>query len=220
MNTSPNNHPFSVSVVGILRGVSAGFFPDIMDVSYAAGLTALEVTLNTQGAEAIIAANRDRVPAGGYLGVGTVCTVEEARRAIGCGAMFLVSPNLDVTVIEYARSQGVPTIAGALTPTEVYTAWSAGAAMVKVFPCQALGGARYIRDLRGPFDAIPLVAVGGVSLDTLDDYFSAGVNGVGVSAALFGKKALREKDTPAIGENVKIFIDHCRRAQDRLLLSP
>lgn len=210
---------FSVPVIGILRGVSADFFPEIMGVSFAAGLEAMEVTLNTRDAEQIISRNRDQVPAGKYLGMGTVCTVEEARRAVGCGAMFLVSPNLDTKVVEYARSQGIPIVAGALTPTEIHAAWSACADMIKVFPCHALGGARYIRDLRGPYDDLPLVAVGGVTLDTLDAYFEAGVNGVGVSASLFGKVALQEKDAPAIGRNVKIFIDHCRRAQDRLLLS-
>lgn len=207
---------FSVSVIGILRGVKAGFFPELMEVSFAAGLLALEVTLNTRGAEGIISRSRDQVPSGCYLGMGTVCTVEEARRAVGCGAMFLVSPNLDVKVVEYAKSQGVPMVVGALTPTEIHTAWSAGADMIKVFPCQALGGASYIRDLRGPYDDLPLVAVGGVTLDTVSAYFAAGVSGVGVSATLFGKVALQEEDAPAIGRNVKSFLDHCRRAQDSL----
>ena len=125
--------------------------------------------------------------------------------------MFLVTPNLDLRVIEYARSQKIPIVAGALTPTEVYTAWSAGADMIKVFPCQAMGGPRYINELRGPFDTLPLVAVGGVTLDNLASYFAAGASGVGVSSSLFGRQALQEKDTAAIGRNVKIFIDHCRR---------
>lgn len=207
---------FAVPVVGILRGVAADFFGEIMAVSFAAGLIALEVTLNTRDAERIIERSRGQVPAGCYLGAGTVCTVEEARRAVGCGAMFLVSPNFDPRVIDYARSVGVPIVAGALTPTEVYGAWAAGADMIKVFPCQALGGARYIRDLRGPFASIPLLAVGGVTVATLEEYFAAGVSGVGVSAALFGKVALQERDVPAIGRNVKKFIDDCRLVQDRL----
>lgn len=207
---------FSEPIIGILRGVEADFFGEIMEVSFAAGLKALEVTMNTPGVERIIARYRPQVPAGRYLGVGTVCTVEEARRAIDCGAMFLVSPNFDARVIDFAKSVGVPVVAGALTPTEVYGAWTAGADMVKVFPCQALGGARYIRDLRGPYDTIPLVAVGGVALANLEEYFAAGVSGVGVSATLFGKAALQERDGAAIGRNVKTFIEHCRQAQDRL----
>ena len=206
---------FSASVIGILRGVEEDFFAEIMEVSYGAGLPALEVTLNTRGAEQIISRCRAGVPEGRYLGVGTVCTVEEAKRAVGCGAMLLVSPNCDVRVIEYARSQEVPIVAGALTPTEIHAACSAGADMVKVFPCHALGGAQYIRDLRGPFDSLPLVAVGGVTLETLDAYFAAGVNGVGVSTSLFGKEALEQKDLPSIGRNVKKFLDHCHQAQER-----
>jgi 2-dehydro-3-deoxyphosphogluconate aldolase/(4S)-4-hydroxy-2-oxoglutarate aldolase len=211
---------FAAAVIGILRGVEEAFFVELMTVSFAAGLTALEVTLNTKHAERIIARNRDQVPVGCTLGMGTVCTVEEAKRAVGSGAMFLVSPNFDARVVDYARSVDVPIVAGALTPTEIYAAWSAGAAMIKVFPCHALGGARYIHDLRGPFASLPLVAVGGVTFDSLEAYFSAGVNGVGVSAALFGKEALRERDVPAIGRNVKKFIDHCRQIQDRLQLRP
>ena len=96
-------------------------------------------------------------------------------------------------------------IAGAFTPTEVYTAWAAGAAMVKVFPCGVVGP-NYIRELRGPFEQIPLVAVGGVNLSNLGDYFKAGVAGVGVSSALFGKDALAEQDLEAIGDNVGEFV--------------
>lgn len=211
---------FSVSVIGILRGVEADFFPEILEASFAAGLMALEVTMNTRDAERIISRNRGIVPFGRFLGMGTVRNIEEAKRAVGCGAMFLVSPNLDVAVIAYAKKQGLPIVAGALTPTEIYAAWKAGADMIKVFPCQALGGARYIKELRGPYDDLPLVAVGGVTLDNLAAYFAAGVRGVGVSTSLFGGEALQQKDALAIGRNVKIFIEHCRRAQDRLLLSP
>lgn len=210
---------FSVSVIGILRGVEEDFFPEIMERSFAAGLVALEVTLNTRKAEQIISRSRDKVPAGRYLGMGTVRNIEEARRSVGSGAMFLVSPNLDLKVIEYARLQSIPVVTGALTPTEIYAAWSAGADMIKVFPCQALGGARYIRELRGPYDDLPLVAVGGVTLDNVELFFEAGVNGVGVGTSLFGKEALKKKDALSIGRNVKMFIEHCRRTQDRLLLT-
>lgn len=215
---APGAPKFSATVIGILRGVDEAFFGELMPVAFAAGLTALEVTLNTKGAERMVARNRPLVPNGHLLGMGTVCTVDEAKRAVDCGAMFLVAPNFDARVVDYARSVDIPIVAGALTPTEVHAAWSAGAAMVKVFPCHALGGARYIRDLRGPYATIPLVAVGGVTVDSVDDYFTAGVNGVGVSTALFGKDVLRQRDLPALGRNVKKFIDHCRQVQDRLQL--
>ena len=205
-----------VPVIGILRGVEGDFFGEVMQISFAAGLTAMEVTMNTPGAEEMVREYRSAVPSGKLLGMGTIRNLEEARRGVAAGAMFLVTPNLDLKVIEYARAEGIPIVAGALTPTEVYAAWAAGADLIKVFPCGAMGGPRYLKDLLGPFDQLNLVAVGGVSLANLAEYFAAGATAVGVSTSLFGSKALREKDLDQIGENVKIFIEHCRRAKDRV----
>ncbi|MBU1405956.1 MAG: bifunctional 4-hydroxy-2-oxoglutarate aldolase/2-dehydro-3-deoxy-phosphogluconate aldolase [Proteobacteria bacterium] len=206
----------NVPVIGILRGVEGDFFGEVMQISFAAGLTAMEVTMNTPDAEKIVAEYRPAVPSGKLLGMGTIRNLEEARRAVAAGAMFLVTPNLDLSVIEYAKAETIPIVAGALTPTEVYTAWNAGADLVKVFPCAAMGGPPYIKDLLGPFDHLRLVAVGGVSLANLSDYFAAGAAAVGASTSLFGAKALREKDLAQIGHNVKIFIEHCPRAKDRV----
>ncbi|MFA6499231.1 MAG: bifunctional 4-hydroxy-2-oxoglutarate aldolase/2-dehydro-3-deoxy-phosphogluconate aldolase [Desulfurivibrionaceae bacterium] len=207
---------FDVPVIGILRGVEGDFFGEVMQISFAAGLTAMEVTMNTPDAEQIVREYRPAVPAGRLLGMGTIRNLEEARRAVGAGAMFLVTPNTNTGVIEYARKEGVPIVTGALTPTEVYAAWSAGADLVKVFPCGAMGGPQYIKDLLGPFDHLRLAAVGGVSLANLQEYFTAGAATVGVSTSLFGTKALREKNLDQIGQNVKIFIEHCRSAKDRV----
>ncbi|MDA8164263.1 MAG: bifunctional 4-hydroxy-2-oxoglutarate aldolase/2-dehydro-3-deoxy-phosphogluconate aldolase [Desulfobacteraceae bacterium] len=214
MGTEQNNRntalALAVPVIGILRGIEGGFFGEVMDAAFGAGLQAIEVTLNTPGAERMVAANRPRVPAGRLLGMGTVRNPEEARRALAAGAMFLVTPNLDPEVIGLAIEAGVPVVAGALTPTEVYAAWQAGAALIKVFPCGPVGGPRYIRELRGPFDHIPLAAVGGVSIENLRDYFAAGATAVGVGASLFGKEALAGRNLPEIAAHVKKFIEHCR----------
>ena len=206
-----------VPVIGILRGVDGCFFGEVMAVSFAAGLTAIEITMNTVDAEEIVRRCRPAVPDGKLLGMGTIRNLEEARRAVAAGAMFLVTPNLDLEVITYARAEDIPIIAGALTPTEVYAAWVAGASLVKVFPCGSLGGPDYIRALRGPFDQIPLAAVGGVSLANLAEYFAAGTAAVGVSSTLFGGNALRGKNLDQIGENVKKFIEgtlHVLRSVD------
>jgi 2-dehydro-3-deoxyphosphogluconate aldolase/(4S)-4-hydroxy-2-oxoglutarate aldolase len=142
--------------------------------------------------------------------MGTVRNVEEARMARGAGAMFFVTPNLDIQVIEFAAKHAIPIVVGGLTPTEVYTAWRAGADMVKVFPCSAMGGPQYIRQLLGPFDDLKLAAVGGVNSKNLADYFAAGATAVGVSTALFGKQALAEKNLSMLTDNVKHFIETCR----------
>jgi 2-dehydro-3-deoxyphosphogluconate aldolase/(4S)-4-hydroxy-2-oxoglutarate aldolase len=197
---------FDIKVIGILRGVERGFFSEIAEAAFASGLQALEVTMNTDNVLAMIEENRGKVPKGAFLGVGTVRTLVEAKAAISAGAMFLVTPNVDRDVIQYAVGQEVPVVAGALTPTEVFAAWQAGASMVKVFPCGALGGANYIKSLCGPFDQVPLVAVGGVTMENVGDYFKVGAQAVGVSTALFGKDALAEKNIKKLTKNVKNFI--------------
>ena len=197
----------TVPVIGILRGISGDFFSRLMPVAFAAGLQAVEVTMNTACAEKIVADNRPMVPDGKLLGMGTIRNLDEARRAVTAGAMFLVTPNLDHQVIAYAREKQVPVVVGALTPTEVYAAWAAGADMVKVFPCGAMGGAGYIRSLLGPFDDVPLVAVGGVNLENFGDYLAAGVKGVGVGGdALFGAEAMLGEDLSGVADHVRLFL--------------
>jgi 2-dehydro-3-deoxyphosphogluconate aldolase/(4S)-4-hydroxy-2-oxoglutarate aldolase len=198
----------TVPVIGILRGVGEAFFADLMTAAFDAGLQAIEVTMNTPDAERIVEKNLSRVPKGHYLGMGTIRNSDEAKRAVNAGAMFIVTPNTDTAVIEYAGTRNVPVIAGAFSPTEVYTAWQGGAQMVKIFPCGLLGPS-YIRELRGPFDNIDLVAVGGVTPENLRDYFDAGARAVGASSALFGKTALKERDLTTLAANVSAFIKAC-----------
>jgi 2-dehydro-3-deoxyphosphogluconate aldolase/(4S)-4-hydroxy-2-oxoglutarate aldolase len=197
-----------VPVIGILRGIGSALFRSIMDTSFSSGLQAMEITMNTREASQIVSQCRSSVPSGKLLGMGTIRNIDEAKKAVESGAMFLVTPNTDTEVIEYAGSNSIPVISGALTPTEVYTAWSAGAEMVKVFPCGAFGP-RYIRELRGPFEQIPLVAVGGVDRDNVKEYFTAGARAVGVSSSLFGRQAITDQNIEEIAQNVKKFIALC-----------
>ena len=194
-----------IPVIGILRGIQAEFFGRLMTAAMDADLQALEVTMNTPSAERMVASQCEQVPAGKYLGMGTIRNLEEARRAVDAGAMFLVTPNLDDKVIDFGLSRRIPVIAGAFTPTEVYNAWSAGAAMVKVFPCSQVGPS-YIRDLRGPLDHIPLVAVGGVDSQNGRAYLDAGAEALGVGSSLFGRTALAQQDPLAAARNVQGFI--------------
>lgn len=206
----------SMPVIGILRGVGSEFFQELADTVFEAGLQALEVTMNTPGAPQMIERCRKRIGGEHYLGMGTICTLEDARCAIDSGAMFLVTPQFSREVVAHGVKHGVPVVAGGLTPTEVYDAWSAGASMVKVFPCGAMGGPRYIRDLRGPFDSIPLAAVGGVSFENLEEYFKAGAQAVGVSTSLFGKQALADEDLESMRRNVEKFTARVGQVIQRL----
>ena len=194
----------TVPVIGILRGVEPDFFPSLLQASFQAGLQALEVTMNTPGATEMVRQNMHLIPEGCFLGMGTVCNLDEAKIAIDEGAMFLVTPNTDVDVIAYAKQQGVPIVAGALTPTEVYQAYSAGADMVKVFPCP---GPKYIQDLLGPMQDVPLVAVGGVKQDNLQQFLSAGAVAVGVGNSLFGSEALSSKDAEMVGQHISEYLN-------------
>lgn len=193
-------------VIGILRGISAEFLGPLMDAAFEAGLKAIEVTLNTAHAEAMIAAQRPRVPEGRLLGMGTICNLEEAKRAFDAGAMFLVTPNTDERVIDYALSRNIPVVAGALTPTEVYRAWTCGATLIKVFPCTRLGP-EYIKDLLGPFDQIPLAAVGGVTRENVNAYLNAGARAVGVGSSLFGRDAIARRRVDDVCANVRSFLE-------------
>lgn len=198
----------TVPVIGILRGVTLSLFRETVHTAFEAGLQAIEITMNTPDAENLLSAVRPEVPEGKWLGMGTVRNRDEAERAVGAGAMFIVTPNTDREVIACAVSKGVPVVSGAFTPTEVYSAWSAGAQMVKVFPANAMGP-RYIRDLLGPFDQIPLVAVGGVTPENIVEYFDAGAAAVAASTALFGRNALSGKDMNALAANVSKFLASC-----------
>lgn len=213
MITSHTTRAFNPSVIGILRGVDDVFFHELMLVSFWQGLNALEITVNTPGAAKIVSANRHRVPENKFLGMGTVRTLDEAQMALDAGAMFLVTPNLNTQVIEFSVKHEIPIVAGSLTPTEVNTAWLAGADMVKVFPCSAMGGPDYLRQLLGPFNEIKLAAVGGVTKENMGDYFAAGAVSVGVGSALFGQKALKEKNISLLTDNVKNFIENVAHSQ-------
>ena len=206
------NMQLDVPVIGILRGIEPDFFGPLMEAAFGAGLQAIEITMNTEGAEEIVAANRPKVGPGKYLGMGTIRNVDEAKRGAEAGAMFFVTPNCDPEVIAFARRRNIPVIGGALTPTEVYNAWQAGASMVKVFPCRALGGPRYIRELLGPFDHIPLVAVGGVTIKNARQHLQAGATAAGVGISLFGEKAVSAGDWNTVRKNVETFIHRCMAA--------
>jgi len=194
----------NVPVIGILRGVEPVFFPQLLQAAFRAGLQAIEVTMNTPGAEQILRDNMHLVPDGCYLGMGTVRNRDEARLAISAGAMFLVTPNTDEKAIDYSRRHSTPIVAGAYTPSEVYRAWSAGADMVKVFPCP---GPKYIKDLLGPMDEVPLVAVGGVKRDNLQQFLDAGAVAVGVGNSLFGADVLQSQDADGVYRHMCAYLE-------------
>jgi 2-dehydro-3-deoxyphosphogluconate aldolase/(4S)-4-hydroxy-2-oxoglutarate aldolase len=142
------------------------------------------------------------------VGAGTVLDAEQARIAIQAGAQFLVTPTLLPEVIEVGRVQGVPVLCGALTPTEILTAWRAGAEYVKVFPAGRLGPG-YIKDILAPLPDILLVPTGGVSLDNCATFLAAGAYTVAIGSQLVDRELVRKKDWAALTRLARQYVNAC-----------
>jgi 2-dehydro-3-deoxyphosphogluconate aldolase/(4S)-4-hydroxy-2-oxoglutarate aldolase len=140
------------------------------------------------------------------VGAGTALDPETARACLLAGAQFIVSPALNVATIELCRRYGVAVMPGALTPTEVVTAWQAGADFVKIFPAEAMGGASYLKALKAPFPQIELIPTGGVSLATAADFIRAGASALGIGSDLVDVKALRAGQGQVITERAARFL--------------
>ncbi|MGP4043217.1 bifunctional 4-hydroxy-2-oxoglutarate aldolase/2-dehydro-3-deoxy-phosphogluconate aldolase [Streptomyces sp. 2A115] len=183
-------------VMAILRSADATGLPAVARALADGGITCLEVTLTTSGALDALARIRDELGPEVAVGAGTVIIAGQARDALAAGAEFLVAPVVDTEVIRRAADSGIPCYPGAWTPTEVSTAWQAGAAAVKLFPAST-GGPAHLRQLRAPLPDIPLVAVGGVGIDQARDYLDAGARAVGIGSPL-----LRGADREPTPENL------------------
>jgi 2-dehydro-3-deoxyphosphogluconate aldolase/(4S)-4-hydroxy-2-oxoglutarate aldolase len=170
-------------VVAILRRTEARLAVETAEALLRGGISVIEVTLNTPGALEMLRAMRDAVGDRALLGAGTVLDLPAADAALAAGARFIVSPHTDVELICAMASRGVATIPGALTPTEVLSAWRAGASVVKLFPAGSVG-AGYVSDLRRPLGDIPLLPTGGVTLDNAAAFIAAGAWGLGLASAL------------------------------------
>lgn len=170
------------------------------------GIRLMEVTLNTAGAHDIIADWRERHEGKAYIGAGTVLNVQMAKEAVAAGAQFLVSPNVDLSVIEYAVEHGVEIWPGAMTPTEIVAAYEAGAKVVKLFPMASLG-IPYLREIKAPLNHIPLLATGGATLDNITDYYAAGAAAVGLGSALLPREALTAGNDEQIAACTRAFVD-------------
>jgi 2-dehydro-3-deoxyphosphogluconate aldolase / (4S)-4-hydroxy-2-oxoglutarate aldolase len=161
------------------------------------GMRLIEVTWNSDRSADLISQLRTQLP-DCIIGTGTLFNVQQLQDAIACGAQFLFSPHTDPEMIKAAVAKDVPIIPGALTPTEIVTAWSQGASCVKVFPVQAVGGTSYIQSLQGPLGHIPLIPTGGVTLENAKDFLQVGAVAVGLSGELFPKKWVLEGNWSAI----------------------
>ena len=191
-------------IVAIVRGQSDEKILKAIEAALAGGINVIEVTFTVPNALRIIEKLAGQVGDDVVLGAGTVLTAEMAASAIDAGAQFIVSPSTSLPVIEAAKSRGMPVFPGALTPTEVVTAWQAGADVIKIFPANVMGP-KYLKDLHGPLPDVPFMPTGGVNLDTARAYLENGAVALGVGGDLINKKLMDEDNFAEITKRAKQF---------------
>ncbi len=199
----------STGLVPVLRADSERQAAALIEAMVAGGVDVVEVTMTVPGAVPLLRQlTRERPDL--LIGAGTVLDPETARICILEGAQFIVSPALNVGTIELCRRYSVPVMPGALTPTEIVTAWQAGADVIKVFPASAMGGASYLKNVKAPLPQIELIPTGGVSLTTANDFLSAGAFALGVGADLVDLEAIRSGRPEVITDKAQRYLQIVR----------
>ena len=203
-------------LIPVVRAESSDIAMRAIDAIKEGGISVLEITMTVPGAIRVIEEVARRFGEDAIVGAGTVLDAETARACILAGAQFIVSPALDLDTISCCRRYSIPVMPGAMTPSEVVTAWKAGADFVKVFPANAVGGASYIKALKAPLPQVELVPTGGVSLKTAADFIKAGAAALGVGADLVDTAALRNGEDKVISARAKQFIEIVKSAREEL----
>ncbi len=205
-----------IGIVPVVRASSSREALIAAEAVCQGGISIVEITMTVPGAVEVI---RELIKSSGsevLIGAGTVLDPETACRCLDAGAQFLVSPGLNLPTVEFAVREKVLIIAGALTPTEVITAWNAGSDFVKIFPCGQVGGAKYIKALKGPLPQIPLVPTGGVNLNTAAEFIEAGAAALGIGGELVQADALKSGKSQIIVENARKFVEIVKQTRTRM----
>ena len=202
-----------IGIVPVVRTDSPEAAIQAIDAIYRGGIRVAEITMTVPGALKALEKVADKFGDRIVLGAGTVLDPETARACILAGAEFIVTPSLNPATIAMAKRYSKVITPGALTPTEVLTAWEAGADVVKIFPCSAVGGAKYIKALRAPFPQIEMIPTGGVTLETVGDFLRAGACAVAVGAELIDQTHVREGKYEVFEERAKRFLDAIAKAR-------
>ena len=209
------NRMISEGLVPVVRVSSAQEAIDVADALKEGGVSVIEITMSVQGAIEVIRELTQKYQDKIIMGAGTVLDPETGRAALLAGAQFIVSPTLNLDLIQLAHRYSAVVIPGTMTPTEILTAWNAGADLVKVFPAAQLGGPEYIKALRGPLPQILLVPTGGVNLQNAGAFIRAGAAALGAGGELVDKKAVKEKKFHIITENTRAFLKAIQEARGK-----
>ena len=208
------NEIYNSGIISIVRGVEEAKLDQIVEALYNGGIRAIEITLNTPGALRMIEHTKDKYGNKMLVGAGTALDAETTRSSILAGADFVLSPTLSVPMIRMCNQYSKLAVPGVLTPTEILTAWKAGAQLVKVFPARAFGPA-YIKDIKGPLEQVEIMPVGGVSLENSGQFITNGAFALGIGSELVNKKWVEEDDFYKITETATAFVNEIEKARKK-----
>ena len=203
-------------IVPVIRAAAAAEAARAVEAIQAGGINVFEITMTVPGAVKLIEKMTQQFGGSALIGAGTVLTSEQAKDCIDAGAQFVISPTLNLETIAVCLKSEIAVMPGALTPTEILAAWTAGADFVKVFPAGALGGASYIKSLKAPLPDIKIIPTGGVSLSTAADFIRAGASALGVGADLVDLEILRDGNENIITERARRFAEIVRVEREQL----
>ena len=205
-----------IGIVPIVRVASADSAVQAVEAIYRGGVRTAEITMTVPGAIRALEQVADRLGDRMILGAGTVLDPETARTCMLAGAQFFVTPALRLSTIEMARRYSKVVFPGALTPTEVLSAWEAGADAVKIFPCGNLGGPKYIKALKGPFPHIAMIPTGGVNLETAGDFLKAGACAIAVGTEMVDAKTIQQGRFDLIEERARQYLACVAQAREEM----
>ncbi len=208
-----------IGIVPVVRAASAAEACLAADAVCQGGIPIVEITMTVPGALEVIRELAKKCGSDVLIGAGTVLNAQAAQQCLDAGAQFLVSPGFHLPTVELAVREGKLIMAGALTPTEVMAAWDAGADFIKVFPCGQLGGAKYIKALKGPFPQIPFIPTGGVNLNTAAEFIEAGCVARGIGGELVQAPALKSNQPEISIENARKFLAIVKQSRTQMASS-
>ncbi len=190
--------------IGVIRAPSFSIGQNLAR-SVSDSLKLIEITWDSESPAKLIEQLRADCP-DCTIGTGTIFSVSDLKSAIAAGAQFVFTPHTDFDLIAIARRFELPIVCGALTPTEIVTAWTAGASSIKVFPVQSVGGASYIQNLQSPLGHIPMIPTGGITIQNAKDFIKAGAIGVGISSGLFPTASIEAQDWNRIQQQAQFLM--------------
>lgn len=192
-------------IIAVIRSTDLSIGRKMAQTVAAGGIKLIEITANSDRSWELIELLRAELP-DCSIGTGTVLSLADLRNAIACGAEYMFTPHVDLSLIQAAITAEIPIIPGALTPTEIITAWQSGATAVKVFPIEAVGGVNYLQVLQGPIGQIPLIPTGGVTVANAPALLAAGAVAVGLAGALFPHDEILQEDWQTIGDRASSLV--------------